>query len=175
MEYLDTSELKRLLSVAHKSNKQHHLALLVALRHGARVSEIVSLKGSDIQDGQLNLRRLKKSKATIHPVYKDSNPIFDESPLIKLAKQAGDKRIFNFSRQRVDQFIKKYANEAGIHPNKAHAHALKHSCAMLLWDKTHSLGQIQGYLGHKAASSTMCYLAEADKRKAEKVMANFDF
>ena len=81
--------------------------------------------------------------------------------------RSGNSKLFPFSRQRADQFIRRYAQLAGIHPSKAHMHALKHSMAMLLWDKTQSLGQIQGYLGHKAASSTMCYLVEVDNRKAE--------
>lgn len=171
MEYLDREELRRLLSVAYERNKLHHLALLVGLWHGARVSEIVSLKGTDIVDGKISIQRLKRSLSTCQPLHFDKDKIFDESPLIALAEQRGTQELFQFSRQRVDQFIKKYAEMAGIHPSKAHAHALKHSCAMLIWDATQSLGMIQGYLGHKRASSTMCYLVESDKRKAEKAIA----
>ena len=80
-------------------------------------------------------------------------------------------RLFPFSRQRVDQFIRSYGAIAGIHPDKCHCHALKHSMAMLLWDATQNLGQIQSYLGHKAASSTLVYLAEADARKAQAAVA----
>jgi site-specific recombinase XerD len=80
--------------------------------------------------------------------------------------------LFQFSRQRVDEFLKKYGELADIHPAKRYSHAIcKHSLAMLVWDQTHSLGQIQSYLGHKAASSSMCYLVEADARKAQSAVA----
>ena len=166
MEYLDKSELRRLFQVAYERNRHHHLFLVVTLWHGLRVSEGIQIRGTDVVDGQLSVSRLKKSKATCQPIHRDADPLFDESPLLELAVKTKG-RVFPFSRQRADQFIKRYAELANLHPDKAHVHSLKHSMAMLLWDATHSLGQIQGYLGHKAASSTMCYLVEADKRKAE--------
>lgn len=171
MEYLTRSELRRLFKIAYERNKTHHLALVVGLWHGLRVSEILAIKGTDIVDGQLSVKRLKRSKPTVQPIHVDPDPLFDESPLLEMAAQ-NRRRMFHFSRQRVDQFIRKYGEVAGIHPDKLHAHAVcKHSLAMLLWDSTHSLGQIQSYLGHKAASSTMCYLVEVDAQKAQSAVA----
>ena len=172
MEYLTKSELRRLFKVAYQKNRTHHLALVVGLFHGLRVSEIVAIKGRDIVDGQLSVRRLKRSKATLQPIHTVADPLFDESPLLAMAaKHKG--RLFNFSRQRVDQFIRAYGALANIHPDKLHAHAVcKHSLAMLLWSQTHSLGQIQSYLGHKSASSTLCYLAEADSLIAQSAVSS---
>lgn len=170
MTYLTKDELRRLFTVAHENNRLHHLCLVVTLWHGLRVSEAIEVLGTDICDGQLSVARLKKSNATCQPIHRDADPIFDESPVLEIAMNNRG-RLFPFSRQRADQFIRRYAALAGIHPSKAHMHSLKHSMAMLLWDLTHSLGQIQGYLGHKAPSSTMCYLFEADKRKAEMAVA----
>ncbi len=171
MEYLNRTELRRLFKVAYERNRTHHLALAVGLWHGLRVSEILKIKGTDIVDGQLSVKRLKRSKATVQPIHVDADLLFDESPILELARQ-NKGRLFPFSRQRVDQFIRKYGKLAGIHPDKLHAHAVcKHSLAMLLWDQTHSLGQIQSYLGHRAASSTMCYLVEADARVAQAAVA----
>jgi integrase len=187
MEHLTKSELKRLFRVAYEHNRVHHLCLVVGLWHGLRVSELVGRKGytrkngaaipgtpglcgRDIVDGQLSVQRLKKSKSTCQPIHKDADPLFDESPLLEMGTD-NPGRLFPFSRQRVDQFIRKYGQIAGIHPDKWHAHCLKHSLAMLLWDATHNLGQIQSYLGHKAASSTLCYLAEADSQKAQAAVA----
>jgi len=170
MEYLTGSELRRLFTVARQRNATHHLALVVGLWHGLRVSEILAIRGVDVVDGQLAVKRLKRSKSTCQPIHIDSDPLFDESPLVEMAR-ANPGRLFNFSRQRVDQFIKIYGRVAGVHPDKLHAHAVcKHSLAMQLWDKTQSLGQIQSYLGHRSASSTMCYLVEVDARKAQSVV-----
>lgn len=170
MEYLTPGELQRLFKVIYGRNRIHHLALVVGLWHGLRVSEILKIRGVDVVDGQLSVKRLKRSKATCQPIHVDANPLFDESPLVDLARD-NPGRLFQFSRQRVDRFIKDYGRLAGIHPDKLHAHAVcKHSLAMLLWDKTQALGQIQSYLGHKAPSSTMCYLVEVDARKAQSVV-----
>jgi site-specific recombinase XerC len=185
MEYFEKRELRRLLEIAHKHNRNHHLFLVTVLFHGLRVSEVTGqfldepenpyyhpgLRGIDICDGQLSTVRLKGSESTIQPIHHDTDPLCDGTPIIEMAKN-NPGRLFEFSRQRADQFIKRYARLAGLHPSKAHIHALKHSIAMIIWDETHSLGQIRGYLGHKSPGSTMCYLVEADKRKAEQVVAS---
>ena len=165
MEHLSKDELRRLFKAAYDANRTHHLFLVVTLWHGLRVSEAIHIQGRDISDGQLSIVRLKKSNSTVQPIYRDSDPLFDETPLLEMAN-ANSGRLFSFSRQRADQFIRKYAALAGIHPDKAHMHSLKHSIAMLLWSKSHSLGEIQNYLGHKAASSSVCYLREVDAQKA---------
>src|SRR5215469_15959281 len=172
MEYLTKVELRRLFEVAYAHNRLHHLALVCGLWHGLRVSELVAIQGSDICDGLLSVKRLKRSRATVQPIHRDADPIFDASPILELARKTPG-RLFPFSRQRVDQFIRRYGQLAGIHTDKLHSHAVcKHSVAMLIWDKTGSLGQIQNYLGHKAASSTMCYLAEVDALKAQAAVAS---
>lgn len=170
MEYFDKNELRRLFQVAYDKNRHHHLFLVVALWHGLRVSEAIQVQGTDICDGQLSVARLKRSYATCHPIHADTDPLFDETPIIELAAKTPG-RLFLFSRQRADQFIKRYGKMAGLHPSKSHMHALKHSIAMLIWDETHSLGQIGGYVGHRAPGSTMCYLVEADRRKAYAAVA----
>jgi len=169
MQYLTKPELRRLLETAKAHNKLHHLALLVGFWHGLRVSELCNLKGADISDGQINVRRMKRSRSTLQPLHYDSDPLLDESPLAELAKGTPG-NLFPFTRQWVDQFVKKYAKLAGIHPDKAHFHVLKHSIAMALFDDAQSLGQVQSYLGHKAASSTLAYLYEADASKAHKIV-----
>lgn len=173
MEYLTKPELRKLFEIAYKRNKTHHLAMVMQLWHGLRVSELINIKGTDIYDGQLSVKRLKRSKETLQPIYTDlSDPIFDASPVLKLAEEKKDQRLFPFCRQRVDQFIKKYGEEAGIHPSKRHSHAVgKHSIAMMLWDEKNSLGEIQSYLGHKSSGSTLCYLHEADARKAQNTVS----
>lgn len=172
MHYLTKTELRALFQVAYDRNRNHHLALVTALWHGMRVSELINLRGTDItSDGEIIVRRLKGSNTTLQSVRRDSDPLFDGSPIIELARERRTLRLFPISRQHLDRIIKEYGLAAGIHPDKCHMHALKHSVAMLLWDVTGNLGQLQSYLGHKAASSTLVYLAEADARKAQTALA----
>src|SRR2546427_5281591 len=83
MEYLTQEELVRLFNVTRTHNSLHHLAMLVGLLHGLRVSETLAIRGRDICDGKLSVKRLKKSRATLHALRFDSDPLFDESPLLE--------------------------------------------------------------------------------------------
>lgn len=72
MHYLTRDELRRLFHVARSRNRRYHLALVVALWHGMRVSELINLRGIDVTaDGQLIVRRLKGSKTTMQPIRRD--------------------------------------------------------------------------------------------------------
>jgi integrase len=101
----------------------------------------------------------------------DKNSIFDGSPIIDLARNKRGERLFKFNRQRVDRFIKLYGERAGIDPRKLHIHALKHSSGMIFWEASGgNIGLLQRHLGHKAASSSLVYLYEADASKASAIM-----
>lgn len=172
MTYMDIQELRRFFNVAYSRNRQHHLVLLMGFWHGLRCSEVINILGSDIQDGQLSVQRLKGSNATLQPIRRDVDPIFDCTPVLALAAAAPNARLFPFCRQRLDQLVKRYGAMAGLHPSKCHFHALaKHSLAMALWNATGSLGQIQSYLGHKSSSSSLQYLREVDHSKAQDAVA----
>lgn len=179
MNYMSENEVKRVMSVAEKHNHEHALIIGLGFWHGLRVSEIVpgrpskrkgenvvpnkaaGLRGYQIQDGQISVERLKDSNQTIQPLH----PSLKE--LEERAKQNPAGYLFNISRQRVDQFVKRYTRLAGVHRDKGHFHCIgKHSIAMAIWNRTQSLGQIQSYLGHKASSSSIQYLREADHSKA---------
>src|ERR1700730_4478924 len=45
-----------------------------------------AIRGRDICDGRVSVKRLKKSRPTLHALRIDSDPLFDESPLLELAK-----------------------------------------------------------------------------------------
>lgn len=90
MEYMTREELVRLLKVARKHNPLHHLSMLVGLLHGLRVSETLAIRGCDICDGKLSIKRLKKSRATLHALRIDGDVLFDESPLLALARENPD-------------------------------------------------------------------------------------
>jgi integrase len=169
VEYLNRESLRKLFTVAYESNSHYHLALTVSLWHATRVSEMLAIRASDVQDGSVRIRGLKGSNTSFQPVRIDPDLIFDCSGLITraLGADSSDSRIFPWCRQRMDQIIKEYGQKAGIDPAACHMHAIRHSLAMLLWDATGgSLGLVQRHLRHKSASSTLVYLYEVDSRKA---------
>jgi integrase/recombinase XerD len=176
MEYLNREELSRVLRIAMQKNQLHWQMMLTGFYFGLRVSEVISILGEDVQDNQLTVRRLKNSMKTLQRV-----PLTNGSPEFELqlsaaAKLAGPRqRVFPLSRQRCDQFMKRYARLAGIHRSKAHFHSLKHSIAMAIWAETRQPGQIKSYLGHRSMSSTMQYLNESDSLKAQEVVAALNY
>jgi len=170
MIYLTNDELRRLLAAA-RVNPLHHLMFVTALYHALRVSELLNITGEDVIDGQLSVIRLKKGNPTIQPVHVDSDPVFDGSLLLELAK-VNRGRIFDFSRQYADRLIKHYGRVAGLHPDKAHMHCLRHSTAVALWERTKDINCIVDTLGHKSPSSSLIYMRYDGAAKAQAALAN---
>ena len=169
MHHFTQQELLELLTVAYRRSRIHHLAMLVSVAHGLRVSETIRLTVDDVQNGYLRCNRLKGSKQQLQKLHLSTNPIFDESPLAMhahMSKIAGQKRLFKLSRQRCDQLIRKYGAEAGIAAEKCHWHSLKSTTAFLVFGESVSLGQVQQILGHRDVRSTLIYLHEHDADKA---------
>jgi len=173
MNYFTKEELRRLFGIAYENNRLHHLCMVTMFFSGLRVSEAIAIRGADVCDGQLSVRRLKKSRPTMHDLKCSSDPLFDQTPLIQIAK-GNPGRLFPFSRQRVDQFVRRYGAMAGLHPAKCHSHAFKHSICMLLWDETHDLNAVQDHVGHKEASSTLVYMRQDSAAKARQVVAGLE-
>jgi integrase len=176
MEYMTQAELTRVMTVGMRENELHWQAMLTAFYFGLRVSEVIGILGEDVEDGQLRVKRLKRSEATLQKLPKtDGSPVF-ELRLATLALKAGPRgRVFPLSRQRCDQFMKRYCRLAGLHRAKAHFHCYKHSIAMAIWQRTHQPGQIKAYLGHKSMSSTMQYLNESDSLQAQAAVSALGF
>jgi len=178
MEYLNQDEITRVLAVAKEQNRMHWQLMLTAFYFGLRVSEVINILGEDVANGQLAVQRLKGSNRTLQsiPSGEGSSDTF-KLDLVQRAAAVGPRgRLFPVSRQRVDQFVKRYARLAGIHRTKAHLHAVgKHSIAMAIWHATHQLGQIKAYLGHKSMSSTMVYLNEDNSLQATAAVASLGF
>lgn len=171
MIHLTKDELRRLFTIAYQRDRRHHLSLVICLFSGLRVSELLNIRGRDVADGQLSVQRLKGSRKTLHAIHKDIDPLFDATPLVELAAKNPSERLFPWTRQMVDLFIKKYGVIAGIHKDKCHAHALKHSICMFIYEQTRDLNAVQDFVGHAATSSTLVYLRADGAAKAQAAVA----
>ena len=73
-EYLTADEVERLMAAARsRPGRYGHrdaTLILLAYRHGLRVSELTSLRWDmlDLTQGQLHVRRLKNGRASVHTV-----------------------------------------------------------------------------------------------------------
>jgi type 1 fimbriae regulatory protein FimB len=179
-EYLTGDEIDKLLIASKNSSRnpvRDYCMLLLMFRHGLRVSELCSIKLSDInvETKEFHVTRLKGCDGGPHELYNG------ESPAIKawLAERARmnppedcdtlfiSERRKPLSRSTVWLMIGQVAREAGLEHLEIHPHMLRHSCGYALVNKGTDIRIIQGYLGHRSISSTVCYTNLDRKRFAK--------
>jgi integrase len=153
MKSLTKAELDALLAAAPEPDR---LMLTVAVNHGLRVSELVSLDASNIIGNHLVVQRLKKSRRTTQPLLPN-----EKDGLLALAKKSG--KFFPMSRYTVDRRIKEYGKKAGLPVFKCHAHALRHTTGRLGYLAGIGIPEIQKYLGHVSGSNTLIYLESSEE------------
>jgi len=175
MQYLGKQELAKIFRAAHETNRMHHLAMLVGFFTGARISQVLNVRGEDIfeREGKwvIKIRAAKRGNAITHSLHIDADPAFDMTPLIDLAKTKRQSRLFGgLSRQYFNLNLRKYADAAGIHSDYAHSHVFRHSAAMIVFDVTKRIGAVSQFLAHRSPSSAFVYLQENDGMLAQDAM-----
>lgn len=126
-DYLTPDEVKRLLSAARSGRHavRDHLMLLLMYRHGLRVSELISLRRTDLHltSGQFWVQRLKRGLSTTHPMAGDELRALrrhltsraDPMPWLFLSE-----RRQPLTRQAVNYLLSCIAKRAGlgaVHPH----------------------------------------------------------
>jgi integrase len=175
MQYLAKQDLAKLFRAAHAENKNHHLAMLIGFFTGARISQVLAVRGEDIfeRDGKwvIMIRAAKRGNVVTHSLHTEADPAFDMTPLVELARTKGQSRIFGgLSRQYFNLCLKNYAESAGIHSSYAHSHVFRHSAAMVVFDVTQRIGAVSQFLAHRSPSSAFVYLQENDGLMAQDAM-----
>jgi type 1 fimbriae regulatory protein FimB/type 1 fimbriae regulatory protein FimE len=162
-EYLTEAEVERLVETA-KANRYGHrdaTMILMAYRHGLRVSELVDLRWDQIDFDTANLavRRTKKGSPSTHPILGD-----ELRALRRLNREQEPKSSFVFTSERGSPFttagfarlVERAGAAAGL-GFKAHPHMLRHACGFALANKGHDTRALQAYLGHKNIQHTVRY------------------
>lgn len=162
-EHLSPAEIDRLIAAAKQLGRypQRDAAMiLLAYRHGLRVSELVAMRREqvDLQQGQLHVRRLKNGLPSTHPL---------RGPEIRALRQVlrdypDTPYVFVSERKApmTDSNFRKLIARAGdvaklgmpIHP-----HMLRHSTGFKLANDGQDTRAIQHYLGHKNIQHTVNY------------------
>lgn len=170
-DYLTPDEVKRLLSAARSGRHavRDHLTLLM-YRHGLRVSELISLRRTDLDlaSGQFWVQRLKRGLSTTHPMAGDELRALrrhlasraDPLPWLFLSE-----RRQPLTRQAVNYLLSCIAKRAGL--GAVHPHILRHSCRHTLAHAGRDLRLIQDYLGHRDPRHTARYTRTAAVRFQE--------
>jgi type 1 fimbriae regulatory protein FimB len=180
-EYLISEEIDKLLAASKRGSRnpeRDYAMLLLMFRHGLRVSELCTLKLSEVNldTRELHVNRLKGSDSGPHPLYNGEVAAI-RAWLIERAKMqppASLNTLFlsehrkPLSRVTVWLMINQSAQAAGLDHLNIHPHTLRHSCGYALVNKGTDIRIIQGYLGHRSISSTVRY-TKLDSRRFAKL------
>jgi len=170
-EHLTPQEVDQLVRAAGSVGRYGHrdaTLLLLAYRHGLRVSELVSLRWDavDLKAGLLHVRRLKNGTPSTHPL---RGP--ELRALRRLHREQHDHAGYVFTSERggpmtadnVRKMVTRAGELAGL-GFPVHPHMLRHACGFKLANDGHDTRAIQHYLGHKNIQHTVRYTELAPTR-----------
>jgi type 1 fimbriae regulatory protein FimB/type 1 fimbriae regulatory protein FimE len=159
--HLTEDEVEKLLKVAKQGRygQRDHLMVLMAFRHGLRVSELCDLQWTDIdfKAGTLHVRRLKGSRDAIHYLEGDeTRPLkalqkASESPYVFVSERGGPISAAGF-RKQLSRWGEKAKLGFPVHP-----HMLRHACGYALANRGMDTRSLQAYLGHASITHTVRY------------------
>jgi len=141
--------------------------ILIAYRHGLRVSELISLKWDAIQlkEGLIHVRRLKNGTASTHPI---SGP---ELRALRRLKRDYPNSPYAFSGERKGPLtassVRKIVARAGVVAGiefPVHPHMLRHAAGYKLANDGQDTRSIQAYLGHRNITHTVRYTELSPER-----------
>jgi len=171
--FLTEAEMKRFLEAARRGRHgvRDHLLMLMAYRHGLRVSELVDvrLKDLDLETGRLYVRRKKGSLSTHQPI--EGDELRAIRAYLREREQRSDARspyLFlsergPMTRQAINYLAKEIGERAKLR-FRVHPHMLRHSTGYYLANQGHDTRLVQDYLGHKNIAHTVKYTRTAAAR-----------
>ena len=162
-------EAKALLEASTKTRNPQRDKLIIELllKTGLRLSELLNLKVSDIEeDHNITFLKVNQGKGA-----KDRRiPIVDRHLVKELntytKRMSQDAFLFDISDRRVQYLVKDIAKKAGITKN-IHPHTLRHTAATLYLKKGVNIESVRKTLGHSNLSTTQRYLQLTDFDVAE--------
>ena len=162
-EYLTPDEMARLLDAARSSGRygsRNYAMILIAYRHGLRVSELIALRWSDVdwKGATIHIRRLKGSISGVHPLEGD------ELRALRRLDRTGEymftsERGAPLSPDGFRKLIDRLAPVAGLEGLRLHPHMLRHACGYALANRGVDTRTLQAYLGHSQIANTVRYTA----------------
>jgi type 1 fimbriae regulatory protein FimE len=169
-EYLTSAEVDQLMRAARRVGRHGHrdaTLILLAYRHGLRVSEIAGLRWDqiDLKGALLHVRRIKNGVPSVHPLrgpeLRALRRLKNEYP--GMAYVFVSERSTPISDRTIRHIVLRAGREAGL-PFPVHPHMLRHACGFYLANKGVDTRSIQHYLGHRNIQHTVRYTELAPQR-----------
>jgi len=163
--YLTEAEVEQLVKAA--GNHRDATMILLAYRHGLRVSELVNLSWAQLKlrEGRIDIARLKGGEDGVHPI---SGREMRALKRIQREQVVGSKFVFMTSRgapmtrEGFRVMLSKAANRAGL--DGVHPHLLRHATGYKLVNQGMDSLSLAAYLGHRNINNTKRYARMAANR-----------
>jgi type 1 fimbriae regulatory protein FimB/type 1 fimbriae regulatory protein FimE len=169
-EYLTDTEVAALMKAAvcvGRHGARDAALILIAYRHGLRVSELASLRWDqvDLPQGLLHVVRCKNGIASVHPL---RGP---ELRTLRRLQRDYPHTAYIFVSERkapltvdaIRKIVNRAGREAGIE-FQVHPHMLRHATGYKLANDGQDTRAIQQYLGHRNIQNTTRYTELAPDR-----------
>jgi type 1 fimbriae regulatory protein FimE len=148
-QWLTEDEVERI--IRHAAGDRDRLMILVAYRHGLRVSELIHLRWQQVNldTGRLAVRRLKGSENSVHPL---SGREIRSLRKLRRRQPVGSGYVFvtdrgaPLTRNGFYKLLEKAAARAGI--ADVHPHLLRHGTGYRLVNHGMDTLSLAAYLGH---------------------------
>ena len=162
-EYLLPDEINRILAAAKtlgRHGHRDHTLILLAYRHGLRVSELIALRWDmvDLKQGLMHVSRLKNGVNSTHPLrgpelraLRKLKRDYPDTPYVFVTERKGP-----LTASAVRKIIARAGEQAEL-GMPIHPHMLRHSTGYKLANDGHDTRSIQLYLGHKNIQHTVRY------------------
>jgi integrase len=165
-EHLTPAEIDRLITAAQRLGRHRDATMiLLAYRHGLRVSELVGLRREQVDLRQGLLHRRKNGLPSTHPL---RGP--ELRALHKVLRDDPDAAYVFVSERRAPMTTATFrklvarAGEAAGLGMPIHPHMLRHSTGFKLANDGQDTRAIQLYLGHRNIQHTVLYTQLATDR-----------
>jgi len=157
--HLDKSEIDRLiLTPCHNKTVKH--AFIFSCFTGLRLSDIESIRWSDIAGETYSIRQTKTKEPLTNPLIQPARDLLTE-----IGAGAGAERIFSLpGRITIRNILTKWIKSAGI-DKRITFHSARHSFAVIGLTAGADLYSISKLLGHKSIQSTQRYAKVTDQVK----------
>lgn len=169
-EYLSEKEVAALMEAAAgvgRYGARDAALILIAYRHGLRVSELVSLRWDqvDLKQGLLHVARRKHGIASVHPLrgpelraLRRLQRDYPDTPYVFVSERKAP-----LTTDAVRKIVSRAGREAGIE-FPVHPHMLRHATGYKLANDGQDTRAIQHYLGHRNIQHTTRYTELAADR-----------
>jgi site-specific recombinase XerD len=177
---LSPAQVRTILKEARQHSTRDWCMLLLTFRHALRSQEVRTLKLSDIDmdNSSIAIVRVKGSRSGVQSLDRHrGEPILDEVLALRTwlreRREDGSRILFPsqkggaMTRMQLLRLFRKYALAAGVLPELAHPHILRHALCSTMAAEHADVYAIQRRAGHKNISNTMIYTHVSDEQASE--------